>query len=279
MNHVMARDVYGRRYRVGEDAEELTGHSRRWQLWAAWACMVAISPLQYSFGAAALGLESDRGWGAVQTLWLLAIFVACQALVAVPAAWLQRVRRASATQLVVLGGVLSAVGLATLAHADSYAVVVIGYALLGGIGAGIVYAACITTSARWFPDRRTATIGFVTGGFAIGAVPSIAMLTLADCRRSTTCLRSDRSDRGAGHGHRWRAAEGSAAALVAGGHRCADLGDRSQAQPEHPEQRPRRPPLPPGRGDADRRAAVDVAHARDQCSAVVVRHRVRGELR
>ena len=181
MNHVIptprdVRDVYGRRYRIGEDARELTGHSRRWQLWAAWACMVAISPLQYSFGTAALGL--DRGWGATQTLWLLAIFVACQALVAIPVAWIQRVRRATPTQLVVLGGVLAAIGLATLAHAHSYAAAVFGYALLGGIGAGLVYSACITTSARWFPDRRTATIGFVTGGFAVGAVPSIALLAI-----------------------------------------------------------------------------------------------------
>ena len=29
------RDVYGRQYRIGEDARELTGHSRRWQLWAS----------------------------------------------------------------------------------------------------------------------------------------------------------------------------------------------------------------------------------------------------
>lgn len=183
MNHVTptprdVRDVYGRRYRIGEDARELTGHSRRWQLWAAWACMVAISPLQYSFGTAALGLGSDRGWGSAQTMWLLALFVACQALVAVPAAWVHRVRRASPTQLVVLGGVLAAIGLATLAHGHSYLAVVVGYALLGGTGAGLVYAACITTSARWFPDRRTATIGFVTGGFAVGAVPSIALLTI-----------------------------------------------------------------------------------------------------
>ncbi|MFC6155697.1 OFA family MFS transporter [Kribbella jiaozuonensis] len=185
MNHVIptprdVRDVYGRRYRIGEDARELTGHSRRWQLWAAWACMVAISPLQYSFGTAALGF--DRGWGTTQTLWLLAIFVACQALVAIPAAWIQRVRRATPTQLVVLGGVLAAIGLATLAHAHSYVAAVFGYALLGGIGAGLVYSACITTSARWFPDRRTATIGFVTGGFAVGAVPSIALLTVWDER-------------------------------------------------------------------------------------------------
>ncbi|WP_238162954.1 OFA family MFS transporter [Kribbella capetownensis] len=174
------RDVYGRRYRIGEEARDLTGHSRRWQLWAAWACMVAISPLQYSFGTAALGLDADRGWGFTQTMWLLAVFVACQALVAIPAAWAHRVRRATPTQLVIVGGVLAAIGLATLAHAGTYFVVVLGYSLLGGSGAGLVYAACITTSARWFPDRRTATIGFVTGGFAVGAVPSIALLALVD---------------------------------------------------------------------------------------------------
>ena len=174
------RDVYGRQYRVGEDARELTGHSRRWQLWAAWACMVAISPLQYSFGSAALGLQSSRGWGAVETMWLLALFVACQALVAIPAAWAQRVRRATPTQLVVLGGVFAAAGLATLAHSTGYVAVVVGYALIGGTGAGLVYAACITTAGRWFPDKRTATIGFVTGGFAVGAVPSIALLTIFD---------------------------------------------------------------------------------------------------
>ncbi|MEU4392830.1 OFA family MFS transporter [Kribbella sp. NPDC023855] len=176
------RDVYGRQYRVGEDARELTGHPRRWQLWAAWACMVAISPLQYSFGTAALDLQSGRGWGAVQTMWLLAIFVACQALVAIPAAWLQRVRRVTPTRLVVLGGVFAAAGLATLAHAASYPAVVLGYAVIGGTGAGLVYAACITTAGRWFPDNRVATIGFVTGGFAVGAVPSIALLTVADHR-------------------------------------------------------------------------------------------------
>ncbi|ADB31221.1 major facilitator superfamily MFS_1 [Kribbella flavida DSM 17836] len=174
------RDVYGRRYRIGEHAHELTGHSRRWQLWAAWACMVAISPLQYSFGSAALGLQSSRAWGAAETMWLLALFVACQALVAIPAAWAHRTRRVSPTQLVVGGGILAAVGLVTLAHADSYLGVVLGYAVVGGAGAGVVYSACITTAARWFPERRTSTIGFVTGGFAVGAVPSIALLAIFD---------------------------------------------------------------------------------------------------
>ncbi|MDX6237780.1 MAG: hypothetical protein QOG10_2595 [Kribbellaceae bacterium] len=172
------RDVYGRRYRIGEDARDLTGHSRQWQRWAAWACMAAISPLQYSFGSAALGLQSDRAWGSVETMWLLAVFIACQAVVAIPAAWVHRARRVTPTQLVVLGGVFAAIGLVTLAHAGSFAAVVLGYALVGGVGAGVVYSACITTAARWFPDNRVATIGFVTGGFACGAVPSIALLSI-----------------------------------------------------------------------------------------------------
>ncbi|MFC0622469.1 MFS transporter [Kribbella deserti] len=170
------RDVYGRRYRVGEDPRELTGRSRGWQLWIAWACLVAISPLQYSFGVTALGLQGDHGWSLVQTMWLLALFVAFQAVVAVPVARVHRQRRVTPARLVVLGGVLAAIGLVALAHAGSYGVALAGYAVIGGVGAGIVYSACITTAARWFPERRTATIGFVTGGFACGAVPSILLL-------------------------------------------------------------------------------------------------------
>lgn len=176
-------DVYGRRYRVGECPEDLTGHSRNWQVWAAWACLVAISPLQYSFGIAALGMQSANAWGTVQTMWLLALFVACQAMVAVPVASMHRSGVASPSQLIVTGGVLAAGGLATLAHAGTFAVAVVGYALAGGLGAGLVYSACITTAAKWFPDNRVATIGFVTGGFACGAVPSIALLGLFSSQR------------------------------------------------------------------------------------------------
>lgn len=178
------RDVYGRRYRVGERAQDLIGHSRRWQVWAAWACMAAISPLQYSFGVAALGLQSRHAWGQVETMWLLALFVAFQALVAVPVASMHRGRRASPSQLIVVGGVLSAGGLVTLAHVDNFAAALVGYAIVGGVGAGLVYSTCITTAAKWFPDNRVATIGFVTGGFACGAVPTIIALTAFSSQRA-----------------------------------------------------------------------------------------------
>ena len=182
------RDVYGRRYRIGQPAQDLTGHSRRWQAWFAWACLVAISPLQYAFGVAALGLQTAHNWSPLQTMWLLALFVACQAMVAIPVAWIYSRRLASPSQLIVVGGGLCAGGLLTLAHVHGFAAAVGGYALMGGVGAGLVYSTCITASAKWFPDNRVATIGFVTGGFACGAVPSIALLTIFSSERGQTVV-------------------------------------------------------------------------------------------
>lgn len=171
-------DVYGRRYRMGERPEDITGHSRRWLLWTAWACMVAISPLQYGFAVLVPGLQGSSGWQYGHTLWLLALFVVCQAATAVPAAWMHRSAVVTPSTLVMLGSALAAVGLLTLALADSFPLAVLGYSVAGGSGAGLVYSTCVTVSARWFPEKRVATIGFVTGGFACGAVPVIALVSV-----------------------------------------------------------------------------------------------------
>lgn len=181
-------DVYGRRYRTGERAEDLTGHSRQWALWAAWACMVAISPLQYGFAVLVPGLQASSGWQYTQTLWLLSLFVIFQAAMTVPAAWMHRTSVASPFLLVTSGSALSALGLLTLANADSFVVALLGYSVAGGIGAGLVYSTCLTTSARWFPENRVATIGFVTGGFACGAVPVILLVTALGPPAQTTVL-------------------------------------------------------------------------------------------
>lgn len=182
------RDVYGRHYRIGGCPEDLTGHSRRSLVWAAWACMVAISPLQYAFGVAVPGLVQSHSWGQAPTLWLLAGFVACQAGVAAPAAWMHRSAIVGPYQLITVGGVLASVGLLSLAHLDSFAGTAVGFSMLGGAGAGLVYSTCVTTAAKWYPEKRVATIGFVTGGFACGAVPVIAAITLAGPGALSTVL-------------------------------------------------------------------------------------------
>ncbi|WP_232667165.1 MFS transporter [Pseudonocardia sp. TRM90224] len=45
--------------------------------------------------------------------------------------------------------------------------------MLGGTGAGLVYATCINMVAKWYPEKRGTRTGFVNGGFAYGAVPFI----------------------------------------------------------------------------------------------------------
>ena len=182
------RDYYGRVYRIGEPAEELIGHPRRWQAWCAWACMAAISLLQYAFGVAALGLQAAHGWSLRETMWLLALFVAFQAMVAIPVAWMHRRRPSPPAPWVVAGGVLTACGVLTLAHVDGYAGAVMGYALVGGVGAGLVYSTSLTTASSWFPDTWVSTRSFVTGGFACGAVPTIALLTVFSSQRGQTVV-------------------------------------------------------------------------------------------
>ena len=121
-------------------------------------------------------------------MWLLALFVATQAMVSIPVAWAYRRRRGSPAPLVVVGGALTACGVLTLAHVDGYAGAIVGYALVGGVGAGLVYSTCITTASNWFPDNWVATRSFVTGGFAVGAVPTIVLLTVFSSQRGQTAV-------------------------------------------------------------------------------------------
>ncbi|MCS7484034.1 OFA family MFS transporter [Umezawaea endophytica] len=170
------RDVYGRRYRVGESDRELLGRSRNWMLWSAWAAMFAAGIQQYGFGAVVPVLvERHR---LTDVVWALALWTVCQAGTAFPAAWLRDRGHLPPALAVVVGGVLCGIGLTTLAHATSLVTIYLGYSLLGGVGAGLVYAACVGTVVRWFPERVTSGVGVVSGAFAYGCVPFVLLAGL-----------------------------------------------------------------------------------------------------
>jgi MFS family permease len=165
------RDVYGRRYRVGESDVDLLGRSRVWMIRLAWLAMLAVSLFQYGYAAALPALTSMNGWTMRQGLLVLAVWVVCQAGVALPAAWLYR--RFGIRAALVTGAALCAAGLVALAYADSLAVVLAGYSVAGGIGTGLVYVACIGIVTEWFPERIATATGFVSGAFGYGAVPFV----------------------------------------------------------------------------------------------------------
>jgi MFS family permease len=172
-------DANNRVYRVGETDRELLGRSRAWMVWLPWAAMMAISVYEYGYGAAAKSLRDAHHWTMSETFWLLSIWAFFQALVAFPAGKLREKDIVSARTAMLVGAVLSAVGFVSIANSDSLVIAYLGFAVCGGIGAGLVYATCINLVGKWYPERRGGKTGFVNGGFAYGAVPFIFIFSYA----------------------------------------------------------------------------------------------------
>lgn len=167
------RDNHGRRYRVGESPQDLIGRPRSSVLWQAWLPMAAVGVLQYGYGAAVPVLMERNGWNLVGAIWLLAGWTVLQAGVGLPTAYLRERHRIGPRPVMLAGAVLSALGLVALAHSTDLLGALLGYSLLGGTGAGLVYAACTSTVAKWYPERMGRRVSTVTGAFAYGSVPFI----------------------------------------------------------------------------------------------------------
>jgi MFS family permease len=172
------RDLHGRSYRIGERAHDIIGHPRRWMLWLSWAAMAGIGVLQYGYGVAVTALHVTSGSSATGALWVLALWVVFQAGAAAPTAALSHRFQLAPSRAVLVGAILCAAGPLTLAYTDSLVLAVLGYSVLCGTGAGIVYATCTSTIAKWYPEERAVRVGCVTGAFGYGAVPFIALFAV-----------------------------------------------------------------------------------------------------
>ena len=141
----------------------------------SWAAMAGIGVLQYGYGVAVTALHATHGSTATGALWVLALWVVFQAGAAAPTAALSHRFALAPARAVLVGALLCAAGPLTLAYTDSFALAVLGYSVLCGTGAGIVYATCASTVAKWYPEERAVRVGFVTGAFGFGAMPFIAL--------------------------------------------------------------------------------------------------------
>ena len=122
--------------------------------------------------------------------WLASIWAVFQAGVAFPAGRLRERNVVSAKTAMLAGAVLSGIGYFTIAHSGSLLVAFIGYSVLGGTGAGLVYATCINMVGKWYPEKRGARTGFVNGGFAYGSVPFIYIFSAYLTHQNTTIVLS-----------------------------------------------------------------------------------------
>ncbi|MFI6734667.1 MFS transporter [Nonomuraea sp. NPDC050451] len=169
------RDWRGRSYLPGPVPADRTR-----MFWLAWGAMAAISPLQY--GYAALLAKEATG------LTLLAVWIACQAAGALPALHLVRRGRLGVRTSLAAGAALSFAGLAAAAFPLSAPGAFVGYALLGGLGAGLVYGVCGEVVSSWYPERPAARVGLITGAFGYGAVPLLVWAGIAPAATSTAFM-------------------------------------------------------------------------------------------
>ncbi|HEX4558526.1 MAG TPA: OFA family MFS transporter [Mycobacterium sp.] len=168
-------DLHGRSYRIGERPQDIMGRARAWMFWLPVAAMAGISVLQYGYGVAVTALEPMSGRGAAGAFWVLALWVMFQAGAAALTAALRHHSAVAPSRAMLVGALLCAAGPLTLANTDSFGLAVLGYSVLCGSGAGIVYATCASTVAKWYPEARGLRIGFVSGAFGYGAVPFIIL--------------------------------------------------------------------------------------------------------
>ena len=168
------RDWRGRSYRVGEDARSLlSGWPRASILWQAAFAMAAVGVMQYGYGAAVPALMERNGWSLLDAFLPLAGWTLFQAAVGYPIAYLRERGRVGPRTPMLVGAILCEIGLLTIAHLPSTPAVLIGYSVVGGTGAGLVYAVATSTVAKWYPERSAAAVSTVTGAFAYGSVPVV----------------------------------------------------------------------------------------------------------
>jgi len=163
----------GRVYRVGEDPHDLMGRSRSYMIWLPWVAMMAAGVFEYAYGSAAKTLEASYGWSDTQTFTITGVWGFFQAGIALPAGRLRERNIFPARAAMLTGAVLCLIAFVTIGNTGNMVAVVAGYSVLGGIGAGLVYASCINIVAKWYPERKGGLTGFVNGGFAYGSIPFI----------------------------------------------------------------------------------------------------------
>jgi MFS transporter, OFA family, oxalate/formate antiporter len=167
----------GRIFRVGESPKQLLGHDRWVVIMAAWLAMCLAGLLEYTWGALSGSLQSAHHWGPAPTFWLFSFFVIFESFVQIGTGFLRNRGILNVRWATIVGGIVCGIiGYGILDASTNIWTAYLGYAVLGGIGSGMVYSSCINIVAKWYPEKKGWRTGFVNGGWAYGSVPFIAII-------------------------------------------------------------------------------------------------------
>ncbi|MFG1410497.1 MAG: oxalate/formate MFS antiporter [Pseudomonadota bacterium] len=145
--------------------------TNRWlQLIAGVVCMVAAANIQYSWTLFVPEIQNAHGWSRASIQIAFTVFVVVQT-------WLTPIEgyfidKYGPRNVVFVGGLFTGLSWVVNSYATSLAGFYLG-AAIGGIGVGCVYATCINSALKWFPDKRGLAVGLTAAGYGSGTVLTI----------------------------------------------------------------------------------------------------------
>src|ERR1700756_170810 len=144
--------------------------------------MVAVANLQYGWTLFVSPLQKKLGVEQALIQVAFTVFVLLETWLVPFEGWL--VDKFGPKLLVMLGGVLAAIGWYGSGKAETLTALYLSYAI-AGLGAGIVYGTAIGSALKWFPDHRGLAAGLTAAGFRAGSAVTVAPITKMD--KSARC--------------------------------------------------------------------------------------------
>ena len=143
----------------------------RWgQLVFGIICMVMTANLQYGWTLFVSPIDNKYHWGRASIQVAFSIFVLAETWLVPFEGYL--VDKFGPKLMVSIAGALIAIAWAMNAYADSLTLLYSG-AIIGGVGAGVIYGASVGNALKWFPDRRGLAAGLTAAGFGAGSALTI----------------------------------------------------------------------------------------------------------
>ena len=143
----------------------------RWgQLVFGIICMVMTANLQYGWTLFVTPIDNKFHWGRASIQVAFSIFVLAETWLVPFEGYL--IDKFGPKLMVGIAGALIAIAWAMNAYADSLTLLYAG-AIIGGVGAGIIYGASVGNALKWFPDRRGLAAGLTAAGFGAGSALTI----------------------------------------------------------------------------------------------------------
>ncbi len=143
---------------------------RWWQLTLGVICMSMIANLQYGWTLFVNPIDDRHHWGLPAIQVAFSIFVIVETWLVPFEGYL--VDTYGPKLVGVASGVFVAAAWVINANANSLPMLYLG-AVIGGIGAGGVYGACVGNALKWFPDRRGLAAGLTAMGFGAGSALTV----------------------------------------------------------------------------------------------------------